>query len=63
MNNDLITPAQLAEQLGHVEIHKGKKIRDFLRKEYPRTPEEMNQRWYLTNEQADRVRAHFKNQQ
>lgn len=49
------TPEDLALEL---EVD-GRAIRQWLRDEHSRTEPERWQRWHLTPEQADAVRAHF----
>lgn len=53
-----ITPVQLAAELGHDDGERpGRRVRRFLRERYP--DHRPNQRWLLTPEQANEVRAHF----
>lgn len=56
-----ITPSELADELGHVETRKGRKIRTYLRERFPRTENEKGSEWRLTPAQADDVRTHFLN--
>lgn len=48
-------PEDLARHLGV----SGRQIRYFLRKEYPRTPTEHAQPWYLTEKQVAAVKRRF----
>ncbi len=52
--NDLITPNDLARELGV----SAKTIRDYLRSKYGTLPS-FETRWHLTESQASDVRAHF----
>jgi hypothetical protein len=54
---DTITPPELADELGHIETRRGRKIRAYLRTKYPDHPK--GDWWMLTPDQADDVRAHF----
>ncbi|WP_292700213.1 hypothetical protein [Microbacterium sp. 69-10] len=56
---DVITPAELGRELGHNDGERpGITVRRYLRERYPDHPK--NQRWELTLEQADDVRAYFR---
>lgn len=48
-------PNDLASELGI----SGKRVRDWLRSTYPRSPLEHGARWYLTTEQVAAVREGF----
>jgi hypothetical protein len=50
-----VRPEMLAEELNI----SGKQIRQYLRKEFPRTKDQRNTAWELTSKQADNVRSHF----
>jgi len=53
-----VTPAELAVELGHDDGGRpGWRVRRFLRERYPDHPS--HERWQLTPEQVDEVRAHF----
>lgn len=55
---NMITPVELASELGHDDGERpGRRVRQFLRERYP--DHRPNQRWLLTPEQANEVRAHF----
>ncbi|CNL03714.1 Uncharacterised protein [Mycobacterium tuberculosis] len=57
-SHDVITPAELGRELGHNDGDRpGITVRRYLRERYP--DHLKNQRWELTPEQADEVRAHF----
>lgn len=54
-----VTPVQLAAELGHDDGQRpGRQVRQFLRERYPEHPAQ--ERWQLTPDQANQVRAHFK---
>ncbi len=55
MDEELITPRELAVELGVSD----RSIRVFLRAEYPKGRVKY-ERWLLTREQANAVRAHFR---
>lgn len=55
-----LTPIELAKELGHEpEARPGLKVRTYLRKYHPRPESEKGTLWFLTQAQADDVRAHF----
>jgi len=57
-HRDVITPADLGRELGHNDGNRpGITVRRYLRQRYP--DHLKSQRWELTREQADDVRAHF----
>ena len=53
---DPITPPELARELGHGD--RGRRVRAYLRDRYPEHGK--FERWLLTPEQADDVRARFR---
>lgn len=55
MDEELTTPRELAAELGVSD----RRIRVFLRAEYP-AGRHKYERWFLTPEQADAVRAHVR---
>lgn len=59
--HSIITPAELGRELGHNDGERpGITVRRYLRERYPDHPK--SQRWKLTQEEADDVRAHFRGQ-
>lgn len=59
--HNIITPAELGRELGHNDGERpGITVRRYLRERYPDHPK--SQRWKLTQEEADDVRAHFRGQ-
>lgn len=57
--HNVITPAELGRELGHNDGERpGIIVRRYLRERYPDHPR--NQRWELSQEEADHVRAHFR---
>lgn len=57
--HDFISPAELGRELGHNDGDRpGRTVRRYQRERYPNRPK--NQRWKLTPEEADDVRAHFR---
>ncbi|MCT1396647.1 hypothetical protein M4D51_13025 [Microbacterium sp. p3-SID338] len=58
-SHDVTTPAELGRELGHNDGERpGITVRRYLRERYPDHPK--NQRWELTAEEADDVRAYFR---
>lgn len=57
--NSVITPPELGREVGHNDGERpGITVRRYLRERYPE--HRKNQRWELTQEEADDVRAHFR---
>lgn len=54
--DDFIVPLELAKELGVSATA----VRDYLRSEYGLLAERQLTRWQLTDEEAARVRAHFR---
>ena len=62
MDETTITPVELSRELGL--DRKGKQVRGFLRNPQdgggPFEDHEIGTEWHLTQEQADRIRKHFR---
>lgn len=56
MTDDLVTPAELARELGNDQ----RDVRIYLRATYGKLADVDETRWRLTSEQADAARAHFR---
>lgn len=52
----MMTPVELAVEMGVEPIQ----VRRYLRERFPRSQVEKGQRWQLTDEMVDDVRAHFR---